>query len=345
LCVLTRDKKLDVLESIESNGTGVRIRTAGVNLAILAPLIGKVSASTLCLEVDTGSEPKANFKVRVTMGDRIQYVNAVGNAKEIISRAMDECALPIITQPDIEKALTEAKENSSTKVRIAIRNLGLREHLPNDVDQQLRSLVMSNLEPLSLRADIIRQRVRDLRRSLRAMVLDDYLTKCVWLNKSTGQVGRIAEQATQGADAPRASRFEFEHFDVDDDEVSAFLCALQKDLYGDFLLDFREFANILPTPKREFPWLGPSLHVYKSDFRREYDLEEFYSLYSGFRALSQIGVPVLIYQGQNPLVDQTPVRFLVVSDRSINLLQGKILDGDVLQAGVRDWTAQDLVWR
>ena len=127
--------------------------------------------------------------------------------------------------------------------------------------------------------------------------------------------------------------------------MSAFLCALKKDLYGDFLLDFREFATIQPTPKREFPWLGPSLHIYKADFRREYDLEEYYSLYTGFRELSRIGVPVLIYHGQNPLVDETPVRFLVVSDRSINLLQGKILDGDVLQAGVRDWTAQDLVWR
>jgi hypothetical protein len=34
-----------------------------------------------------------------------------------------------------------------------------------------------------------------------------------------------------------------------------------------------------------------------------------------------------------------------VSHRSMNVLQGRILDGDVLNDGVRDFTTRDLVWK
>ena len=120
---------------------------------------------------------------------------------------------------------------------------------------------------------------------------------------------------------------------------------MEKDPYGDFLLDFREFANITPTPKRANPWLGPTIHIYKDGFRADHGLEEHYSLYAGFRALSAIGAPVLMYKGQNPLLEETEIRFLKISDRSINLLQGRILEGNLLQEGVREFTAQALVWK
>ena len=86
------------------------------------------------------------------------------------------------------------------------------------------------------------------------------------------------------------------------------------------------------------------MHIFKSDFRREFDLEEHYSLYAGFRALCAIGAPVLLYDGQNPLLETTSIRFLKVSDRSLNLLQGRILEGNLLHEEVRTFTAQDLVW-
>ena len=61
--------------------------------------------------------------------------------------------------------------------------------------------------------------------------------------------------------------------------------------------------------------------------------------------MAGVGNPVLIYEGQNPLIEQTAIRFLKVSDRSINLLQGNLLKGNLLQEGVREFTAQALVWK
>ena len=166
------------------------------------------------------------------------------------------------------------------------------------------------------------------------MILSDYLMKCVWLNKRGGQLGSIVNEDGQ---------VRFQAFDSDEPEISDFLCALEKDPYGEFLLDFREFGEVLPTPKRSNPWLGPTVHINKADFRTEFGLEETYSLYAGFRALSAIGAPVLLFEGQNPLLKPTQIRFLKVTHRSLNVLQGRILEGD-MYAGVREFTAQSLVW-
>ena len=104
-------------------------------------------------------------------------------------------------------------------------------------------------------------------------------------------------------------------------------------------------AEWFPGFLRRMAWLGPTVHISRPEFREEYGLDEHYSLYAGFRELARIGAPVLMYKRQNPLLEPTEIRFLKVSDRSINLLQGRILEGNLLQEGVRDFTAQALVWK
>ena len=141
------------------------------------------------------------------------------------------------------------------------------------------------------------------------------------------------------------SKVTFQAVDSHDPELNSFLVVLEKDHYGDYVLDFREFARVLPKIAKSTPWVGPTLHIYNEAHRKEFGLEEHYSLYNGFRALSAHGTPVVLLEGQDPMTEPSEVRYMQVSHRSANVLQGRILDGDVLAESVRDFTTRDLVWK
>jgi hypothetical protein len=206
--------------------------------------------------------------------------------------------------------------------------------LPAKLAQAVRQLALENAKGADDKSTAPKPSLENVHTALRQTVLCDYMMKCVWLNPISGQIGNVQNTA---------KGVQFVPFDVDDPVVTSFLCALEKDSYGDFLLGYREFGCVIPTPKRSNPWLGPTIHIERQEFREENELDEFYSLYSGFKFLRGIGAPVLMYKGQNPLLERSEIRFLKVSDRSINLLQGRILEGNLLQEGVRDFTAQALI--
>jgi hypothetical protein len=335
--MLTRAGKLDAIDGVQISDTGVEIQQAGLELSVLSPLVSKIRRSNLSIALERGEQPTAQFKMHVKMGPSTKIMNALGNKTELLSPSLDNASLPIVVQADLEAQVEEhLKANPAARLHVPLRSLGVREHLPREIERLLRELVLSNATEGAPKSKGLTDYLRAIRLELRATVLRDYMMKCIWLNPKTSQLGNIVEDS---------GTVRFQPFDADDPEIIAFLCALEKDPFGDFNLDFREFANVEPTPKRANPWLGPSVHIYKQDFRTENKLEEYYSLYSGFRALAGVGTPVLIYEGQNPLIEQTAIRFLKVSDRSINLLQGNLLKGNLLQEGVREFTAQALVWK
>ena len=335
--MVTRDGKLDAIDSVRVSGSGVELAKAGLDLSILSPLVSKIRRSNLSIALRGGEPPKTQFNMRVTVGSSTRLMNAPGSKTDFISRALDDASLPIIVESELEKRVSEhLQKDAESALHVPLRSLKVREHLPRDIEQLLRDLAISNAIAQAPKAKGLAEGLKAIRRGLRNTVLHDYMMKCVWLNPETGQLGNIIESS---------GSLQFLAFDPDHPDVSAFLCALEKNPFGDFVLDFREFANVEPTPKRGNPWLGPSVHIYKDEFRKEHSVDEYYSLYAGFRALSTIGAPVLIYKGQNPLIERTEIRFVKVTDRSINLLQGRILEGNLLQEGVREFTAQALVWK
>jgi hypothetical protein len=336
-----RDSTLvDAIDSVRI-GEGCKdyeIQRAGINLTILSPLVFGVQRSRLLLVVDWSDRAHARFMMQVNAGNATRLLPALGNLSEVITRALDNESLPVVVEAELEERIGAYRAHGSAdrRLHVPLRSLEVRKHLPRELARDLRDLALANAGAAAPKAQSLRPALQRIRTGLRDVVVRDYMMKCVWLNTRTGQLGTVSGSA---------SGVDFVPFDADDNEISAFLCALQKDAYGDFLLDFREFATVHPTPKRANRWLGPTVHVYKSDFRAEHGLDEHYSLYAGFRALSAIGAPVLIYRGQNPLIEDTEMRFLKIADRSLHLLQGRILDGSALHDGVREFTAQSLVWK
>lgn len=78
------------------------------------------------------------------------------------------------------------------------------------------------------------------------------------------------------------SKVTFQAVDSHDPELNSFLVVLEKDHYGDYVLDFREFAMVLPKIVKSTPWVGPTLHVYNQAYRKEFRQEEHYLLHNGF---------------------------------------------------------------
>ncbi|MGK0173478.1 MAG: hypothetical protein ACI9W2_005226 [Gammaproteobacteria bacterium] len=340
--VVTRAGKLDVISHIsvdELAGTH-RIQLADLNLSAISPLVARVGRSSLELHLGGGPSPRIGFKMRVRLGDTPRVMPAIGNKAEIIGRCLDEGTLPVVAQAELESRLAAYCDGTSNgpndTIEIPFRSLELRGHLPAELAQAVRQFALENAKGADDKATALRPSLENIRTALRQTVLCDYMMKCVWLNPTSGQIGNVQNSA-EGV--------QFVPFDVDDPDVTSFLCALEKDHYGDFLLDYREFGCVIPTPKRSNPWLGPTIHIERREFREENAFDEFYSLYSGFKALRGIGAPVLMYKGQNPLLERSEIRFLKVSDRSLNLLQGRILEGNLLQDSVRNFTAQALVWK
>ena len=182
----------------------------------------------------------------------------------------------------------------------------------------------------------LQQDIDALKLSIRETILSDYLGKCMWLDKEAGRLGNLVL---------KNDKADFVTLDSDGPELSSFLVVLEKDHYGDYVMDFREFARVLPKITKSTPWVGPTLHIYSESYRKEFGLEEYYSLYNGFRTLTSFGTPVVLLEGQDPLTQPSEVRYITVSHRSANVLQGRILDGDVLKEGVRDFTTRELVWK
>ena len=111
----------------------------------------------------------------------------------------------------------------------------------------------------------------------------------MWLDKEAGRLGNLVL---------KNDKADFVTLDSDGPELSSFLVVLEKDHYGDYVMDFREFARVLPKITKSTPWVGPTLHIYSESYRKEFGLEEYYSLYTAFARYVVWYASVL--EGQDP---------------------------------------------
>ena len=92
------------------------------------------------------------------------------------------------------------------------------------------------------------------------------------------------------------------------------------------------FANVIPAMLSNVQWNSPSVHIYDEDFRNAYRLEEYYSLYAGFKALCAAGVPVLKHEAYE-LPEAVPVHLLSLADAPPAVLRR-----------MREFPIRHLVW-
>ena len=225
--MLTRDGKLDAIDriSLAPGCSHVEIERANLNLSILSPLVSRVHRSNLSIAVHCGEVPRVQYKMRVTLGEKPRMMNALGTKMEIITRALDDDALPIIVEAELDRQLAAVlaegvADDFPQVVNIPLRSIDVRKHLPGTIAQLLRELALENAEAITPKAGELKPTLRRLRASLRGVVLCDYMMKCIWLNPLSGQLGNVSG-TPEGV--------EFTPFDVDEGKVSAFLCALERD--------------------------------------------------------------------------------------------------------------------
>lgn len=320
---------------VRDDGGSFTPRAIPTDLTPMYPLVSTIKPSSLVLSVAYGPRPSAHFMMQVNLGGKKQNIRAPGKILDIVGKQLDGDTFPVIGQADLEAAV-HAGKSSGKPLQIPIRTMELRSSVPDSLKSRIKEIFLHNASGGSTKGHTLKGDLIALRAAVRDTLLTDFLTKCMWLEKESGRLGTVHKD---GDDV------RFTIIDSDDPDLRGFLVALDKDHYGDYILDFREFARIIPKISKSTPWVGPTLHIYNENYRREYGLEEYYSLYNGFRALTQHGTPVVLLDGQNPLTEPSEVRYMQVSHRSVNVLQGRILDGDVLKEGVRDFTSRDLVWK
>lgn len=310
-------------------------RAIATDLTPLYPLVASIKPSSIVLAINYGPAPSVHYLIQVNMGGARQTLKAPGKTLEILSNALDSDSFPIIALADLERAVHEGRKTGRA-LHIPLRTMVLRPSVPQSLVARIKDVFLHNARSGRHKAASLGDELLGLRAAIRDSLLDEFLTRCMWLDKESSRLGSMVKDG----DALR-----FVNLDTDDPDLRGFLVALEKDPYGDYLLDFREFARIIPRISKSTPWVGPTLHVYNESYRRETGLEEYYSLYNGFRALTQHGAPVILLEGQDPRSDPSEVRYLQVTHRSVNVLQGRLLGGDALKEGVRDVTSRDLVWK
>jgi hypothetical protein len=311
-------------------------KAADADLTALYPLVASINPSSIIMSAGYGPEPSIHYLMQVSMGGSKKTLRAPGKTMDIINNSLESDTFPIIALADLERAVHATREAGGGPLKVPIRVLELRPSLPKQLLSLIKEIFVDNARGGHDKSSGLQKDIALLRTSIRDTILSDYLAKCMWLDKDAGRLGGL-----QMADG----KVTFQSVDTDDPEVRSFLIVLEKDHYGDYILDFREFARVLPRIAKSTPWVGPTLHIYNESYRNEFGLEQHYSLYNGFRALSKHGTPVVLLQGQDPLTAPSEVRYIQISPRSANVLQGRILDGDVLSEGVRDFTTRDLVWK
>jgi hypothetical protein len=335
--LLDKKGKLLALRSvlISDDAANFAPRAIPTDLTPMYPLVSKIEASSIILSVTFGPQPSVHFLMQVNIAGRKQTLRAPGKILDILTDSLENETYPVIAQTDLEKAVHSSRKTGHP-LQIPIRSMVLRDSVPLELTARIKDIFVNNATGGTSKGDALQTALLELRGAIRETLLSAFLKKCMWLEKESGRLGNMLDDG---------KTLSFVPLDSDDPNLSAFLVVLEKDHYGDYVLDFREFARIIPKISKSTPWVGPTLHVYNESYRKDYGLEEYYSLYNGFRALTEHGTPVVILDEQDPLTAQSEIRYVQVSHRSVNVLQGRILDGDVLNEGIRDFTTKDLVWK
>ncbi|MCP5150295.1 MAG: hypothetical protein H6983_09915 [Ectothiorhodospiraceae bacterium] len=297
-------------------------RIATANFHPIYPLIAGTRPSRMLLVLHPGERANAYFLMDMQAGGQRKSMKVFQEAQEIVSGALVDGLLPIIHLEELQRNAMLARRNKSP-ISVRLRYLLLRPNLPSGWLDCATAVFRFNAEVTDDKATLIEDKLAELRREVGRTMIDKYLAKCIWLDSRTGLLGRVSGNA---------ERTGFGSFITGDAHVVTFGRSLARDHEGRY--DARTgFANVIPALVKGTTWTSPTLHVYDEKFRDDYGLEEYYSLYRGLAALSEIGAPVLIHSG-SALGNAIPVA-LLRPERNRDL---------ITQISVREFPGREVIW-
>lgn len=321
--ILSKQGRLFALNRIEVSRDFARFDQdvySSPAFSALYPLVAAVRPSKLTLAIDP---PQVHYLVNLHRDPGSEGQRVFASTPDVIAECLDEERFPILTLVELERAVAISR-NGGTPLRVAVRFLEPKPSLPDRWRAGLRSLFETNTRPGPDKATRISECLTALGTEIRRTLFSAYLTKCMWLDQRTHQLGKLVE-AGEGV--------EFAPFTLLDHRIQSFHDALVRHDDGSYDCN-TDVGWVLPGLVKGSPWACPTLHVHNEKFRDRNKLDEYHSLYQGMRALSRIGAPVLLYAGQNPLEAPTGVGMLRVAWQAPGPFQTE----------AREFPARELVW-
>lgn len=297
-------------------------RPSAASFQTIYPLVAKIRPSHILLVAHPGDRANAYLLMDIMEGDEKKRVRVRQETPEIIMTALESDVFPIVPLGELQKAAAQSRKNH-TPLSLPVRYLELRKHLPDTWSAAVKDIFLANAESVEGKTEVLEEKLQILHEEIKTTMLETYLSKCMWLNEKSTMLGMVRCTETGS---------EFVPFDTGDSQITAFINSLDKTAEGRYSGRY-EFANVLPMLDKKHPWISPTVHIYDPIFRAQHNLNEYYSLYNGMRALCDIGAPVLL---------QRPEGF--ESAIPLALLKPSLMSGEITQISVREFPTRDVVW-
>ena len=308
--------------SISADLSKLAPRASSTSFNAVYPLITRIRPSNVSLVVQAGEPSNAYFLVNRSRDGSGKRMRVRQDTPEIIMTALKSDRFPVVHLGELQKIVNTSQKNQSP-LSLPIRYLELRPQLPDTWSAALKDVFFANAESNQDKTEVLEQKLRILRDEIKATMLEQYLSKCMWLNDGGSMLGMLRY---------KENNTEFVPFDTGDSQITAFVNSLEKSSEGKYI-GRRDFANVISTLVKKNPWVSPTLHIYDPIFRAQHDLSEHYSLYNGLRVLCDIGAPVLLHREEG--FDTTI---------PVVLLKPSHAGGQITQVSVREFPTRDVVW-
>ncbi len=285
-------------------------QVASANFHVAYPLFSRMTESNINLVLHPTQHAHAYFLMDIKAGPTKKTVKVFQESSEIIGNAIASRKFPVIHFGELQKAVMASRRNQSL-ISIRIRFLELRPNLPKALRDAATDIFVANADPTGNKEARLEYKLATVDRELRRGMVENYLVKCLWLNPITNHLGMMTcnDQLTG-----------FSKFISGDADVTAFERCLARDEEGRYRAQ-TGIANVLPAMLHHVKWNSPSVHIYDEAFRAAHRLQEYYSLYAGFKALCAVGPPVLVHESYE-LPAAVPVRLLRLREASPATLIG-----------------------
>lgn len=292
------------------------------NFGVLYPMITSMNPSNIMLVVHPTGKAQAYFLMEIKAGDKTRTVKVFQDAQEIIANALNDNRFPVVHFGELQKGLVISRQNK-TPLTVRIRFLEIREGISDAIRRVVRDLFLANAETEGDKSRRLESLLEMLKHELSRIMVEDFLTKCVWLDPKTGHLGKMASNSEKTG---------FSNFVTGDPQINNFSKSLETKPDGSFAAR-KDFANVLPLLVRNLPWTCPTLHIYDENIRERYKLDEYYSLYEGLKALCPFGAPVLVNRG-----------FDAETAIPVYLLRPAGKGGDFTEFSIREFPTRHVVW-
>jgi hypothetical protein len=296
-------------------------QVSSANFHAVYPLFSNMTKSNINLVLHPTQQAHAYFLMDIKAGPTKRTVKVFQESSEIIDNAIASGKFPVIHFGELQKAVIVSRRNQSP-VSIRIRFLELRANLSKVLRDAAAELFVANANPAGNKEARLEYKLATVGAELRRAMVENYLVNCLWLNLTTNHLGMMTCNDKSSG---------FSKFVSGDVELTAFERCLARDGDGHYVAQ-TGFANVLPAMLSRVEWNSPSVHIYDEDFRNTHRLQEYYSLYAGFKALCAVGVPVLKHEAYE-LPEAVPVHLLRLAAGNPATL-----------ARMREFPVRHLVW-